>query len=75
MSGVDDLKAEIGTIATDLTAEQDVINQVIAKLQGGGLSDADAEALAQQLKGSADNITAATTSLQNALNPPAQPAG
>jgi uncharacterized phage infection (PIP) family protein YhgE len=71
MSGVDDLNAAVASIATDLTAETTVVNQVVAALQaagqGGGLTDAEAEALAQQLQGSATNITTLTTNLQNAL--------
>lgn len=76
MSGVDDLNAAVASIATDLTAETAVVQQVIAALQqagqGGGLTDAQAEALAQQLQGSATNITNITTQLQSAL-PPAPP--
>ena len=73
MSGVDDLNAAVATIASDLTAEGVQIQAVITALQNagqsGGLTDAQAEALAQQLTSSAGVITAATTALQNALPP------
>ena len=69
MSGIDDLKAAVQKIADDLTAEQAVIQEVIAALQAGGLSDADAEALAVKLQGSAGNIESATASLTAALPP------
>jgi lysozyme family protein len=74
MSGVDDLKAAVQAIADDLTAETVVINEVVTALQAGGLSDADAEALAQKLQGSAGVITTSTTTLTNALTPPPPPA-
>ena len=71
MAGVDDLKAAVAAIATALVAlstsitnEIAEVTAVITKLQqGGGLSDADAEALAQQLQGSVTNLTAAQGSL------------
>jgi hypothetical protein len=70
MSGVADLNAAVAAIASDLTAEGAVIQEVITALQNGGLTDAQAEALAVQLQGSATVITTATTNLQNALTPP-----
>lgn len=75
MSGVQDLQTAVAGIATDLTAEDAVIAQVIAALQAGNLTDAQAEALAVQLQSSRSNIQASATSLTNALNPPAPPAG
>ena len=50
MSGVDDLKAGVANILTAITNLNTLIEQVVAKLKGGGLSDADAEALATQLQ-------------------------
>ena len=70
MSGQTDLNTAVAAISTDLAEENVVIQQVITALQSGSLTDAQAEALAVQLQGSATNIAAATTSLQSALTPP-----
>lgn len=74
MSGFDDLKAAVAatastltTVSTDLGTVSGKIDTAIALIQSlrqsGGLSDADAEALAQTLTGSQQTITAAQTSL------------
>ncbi len=77
MSGVDNLNAAVQKIADDLNAEQVVIQEVLAALQnagqGGGLSDADAQALADKLGGSAQNIEQITSQLQGALPQQQQP--
>ena len=70
MSGQTDLNTAVTKIASDIAAEQAVIQSVITALQSGSLTDAQAEALAVQLQGSATNIETATTSLQSALTPP-----
>jgi uncharacterized coiled-coil protein SlyX len=70
MSGFDDLKAAVESLTTAVNNEISVVNDVIAKMkQGGGLSDAEAEALAQKLQGSVDNLNAEAQSVQN---PPSQ---
>lgn len=79
MSGVDDLKAAVAstsatlaTVSTDLGTVSGKIDNAIALIQqlrqGGGLSDADAEALAQTLAGSQTTITTAQTSLDTEAN-------
>lgn len=64
MAGVDDLKAAVSGIVTAITNLNTLVEQVIAKLkQGGGLSDADAEALAVQLQGGMQAINDETAKL------------
>ena len=72
MAGIDDLKAavaDVGTkvdgLTTAITAEIQVVEAVIAKLKAGSLSDADAEALAQQLTGVSTNLSTATQALSD----------
>jgi len=69
MSGVDDLNKAVSDVATAVNNEIDVVNQVIAALKAGGITDAQAEALAQQLEGSVTNLNNEVTTLQN---PPQQ---
>lgn len=70
MSGISDLNDAVAAIATAVTTEVAKVDEVIAILQqGGGLSDAQAEALAQTLQGASANLTAETEKLQG-LNPP-----
>ena len=68
MSGVDDLNKAVTDMATAISAETDVINQAIAVLKAGGLSDAQAESIATALEGSVTNINTLTTNLQTALS-------
>ena len=63
MSGVDDLKNTITNILTAITDLNALVEQVVAKLKGGGLSDADAEALAVQLQGGIQAINDETAKL------------
>lgn len=70
MAGIDDLKAAVASTAAEITAastsistEIAAVEAAIAKLQAGGLSDADAEALAQTLQGSVTNLTTAQGTL------------
>jgi hypothetical protein len=72
-TGITNLNNAVQKITDDLTAEQTVIQEVLTALQnganGGGLSDADSQALADKLGRSAQNIETITTNLQNALPP------
>lgn len=70
MSGVADLTQAVTDVATAITAETAVVTQVVAALQAGGLSDAQAEQLAATLEGSVTNINNQTAALQSALTPP-----
>ena len=70
MDGVADLKQAVADVATNVAGETTAINDeiaiveaVVAKLQAGGLTDAEAEALAQQLQGTVTNIKASTGTL------------
>ena len=72
MSGFDDLKAAVESLKTVVQQETDAVNleittvnAVIAQLKQGGLSDADAEALAQSLQGAVTNLSASVTNLNN----------
>lgn len=72
MSGVDDLNTAVATLTqavTDNTTavnnEITVVNQVIAALQAGGITDAQAEALAQSLQGSVTSVQAASQALND----------
>lgn len=78
MAGIDDLRTAVADVATNQQAATDAISTeiaaveaAIAKLQAGGLTDAEAEALAQSLEGNvanlktaSDSLTAETTKLQ-----------
>lgn len=64
MSGIDDLKAGVANITQAITDLNTLVEQVIAKLKQGGLSDADAEALAQQLHGGIQAINDEMAKLQ-----------
>ncbi len=71
MSGVDDLKLAIADVAqtqadesASIEAEFTAIESAIAKLQqGGGLSDADAAAMAAQLQTAVGNMKAAKANI------------
>lgn len=74
MSGVDDLKAAVASTATNLTTVSTDLGAVSGKIdtaialiqslrQSGGLSDADAEQLAQTLQGANTQVSAAQASL------------
>ena len=69
MAGVDDLNKAVADVATAITAETAVVTQVVTALKAGGLTDAQAEALAQALEGSVTNINTQTAALQAALPP------
>ena len=59
-----DLQAAVAALTEAVTNEITVVNAVIAALKSGGLSDADAEALAVQLQGSVTNLNNEVSSIQ-----------
>lgn len=63
MAGIEDLKAAVTAIVAAIGNLNTLVEQVIAKLQAGGLSDADAEALAVQLQGGITAINDETAKL------------
>lgn len=72
MSGFDDLNAAVTAntaavvaLTASVDAEITAVNAVIAALKAGGITDAQAEALAQTLQTSVTNLGAATTTLNN----------
>ena len=85
MSGIDDLNAAVASLKTAVDAnttstnnEITVVNQVIATLQAGGLTDAQAEALATQLQTSVTNLSTSQAALDAEsksiqVPPPAKP--
>lgn len=72
MSGIDDLNAAVTAVVGAVQSEISEVEAVIAALQSGGLTDSQAEALAQQLQGSVTNLNNETTKLQGLVPPPAQ---
>ena len=73
MSGVSDLNAAVAKVTTDVVALTTAVNAVIAALQAGGITDAQAETLAQTLQAGLTQIEADTAAAQGAVAPP--PAG
>lgn len=81
MSGIDDLKAAVTSLKVAVDAntastnnEIAVVNTVINALKGGGLTDADAEQLAQTLAASVGNLQSSQTALDSeaqSIQPPA----
>ena len=71
MSGVSDLNAAVAALTNAVATENTAIQAVIATLQAGGISDAQAETLAQTLQASISSIQTETANLNNVL-PPAQ---
>jgi len=64
MSGVADLQSAVAALATAVQTEIAEVQAVIAALQAGALTDAQAEALAQQLQSSVTNLNNETATLQ-----------
>ena len=89
MSGFDNLKAQVQNLAGAITAQTDAINQekaavdneiavvndAIAKLKAGGLSDADAQSLADTIGAAIGNIQTSNSNIADSaakLNSEAQ---
>ena len=84
MAGIDDLKTELAAVDTEekaietsMTQAETNMTAAIARLEAGGLSDADAQALADHLKVTLGQfqtaqagLDAATTALGTAELPP-----
>lgn len=66
MSGVDDLNTAVTNLTTAVNTEITAVNAVIAALQAGGITDSQAEVLAQTLQSSITNLNNEVSGLPQA---------